>query len=57
LLHDFAESVCWGWQGFQPAAHTDRILRQIGFQAPNWAGGKLRWLEGSAWIAERPGFR
>ncbi len=43
LCHDFAESVCDGWQGFYPTSDTRALLEGIGFDIKAVALNECLW--------------
>jgi hypothetical protein len=52
LGHDFAESVCAGWEGFTPAAESTAIFTEAGFSGALPAGA-MSTLDGSLWVLRR----
>jgi SAM-dependent methyltransferase len=53
LAHDFAESVCAGWEGFAEADDTIRLLVSAGFQGSINASGDMSLLDSSLWILRK----
>jgi len=48
LCHDFAESVCEGWQGFYDAQESVNLFRRIGYNIYNVM------LDGAVWRLDKP---
>ncbi|MBF0553005.1 MAG: class I SAM-dependent methyltransferase [Nitrospirae bacterium] len=44
LCHDFAESVCEGWQGFYSAKQTRALLGEIGFDIKSLTLNECLWM-------------
>jgi hypothetical protein len=53
LAHDFAESVCAGWEGFAEADDTIRLLVSAGFQGSISASGDMSLLDSSLWVLRK----
>jgi hypothetical protein len=53
LVHDFAESVCEGWEGFPGAEEHMRTLSEAGFQGGISPGSAMSVLESSLWILKK----
>jgi SAM-dependent methyltransferase len=53
LAHDFAESVCAGWEGFAEAEDTIRALVDAGFQGSVNASGGMSLLDSSLWVVKK----
>ncbi|HHL38997.1 MAG TPA: class I SAM-dependent methyltransferase [Deltaproteobacteria bacterium] len=53
LVHDFAESVCRGWQGFHDAGLTLRLFDEIGFERKRSLFGDDNRLGSSLWVMVR----
>ena len=57
LVHDFAESVCEGWQGFTEPEENLRMFRELGYRGGGAIPGEMCFLESSLWVlrkGERP---
>jgi SAM-dependent methyltransferase len=52
LGHDFAESVCAGWEGFTPARDLAEVFAAAGFSGALPAGG-MSLLDGSLWVLRK----
>ncbi len=53
LVHDFAESVCEGWEGFSDAEENIRIFSAAGFQGGLPLLGTMSVLESSLWVLKK----
>lgn len=53
LAHDFAESVCEGWEGFSDAEENIRLFSDAGFQGGVAHLGTMNFLESSLWILKK----
>lgn len=53
-IHDFAESVCRGWQGFHDIDATVRMAEELGFERCNPLLNSYYMLETAAWIFKTP---
>jgi SAM-dependent methyltransferase len=53
LVHDFAESVCEGWQGFSEAEDHARIFSAAGFVGGVSRLGSMSLLESSLWVLKK----
>jgi hypothetical protein len=53
LVHDFAESVCAGWEGFAEAEEMIRTLVGAGFQGSVNASGGMSLLDSSLWVVKK----
>jgi SAM-dependent methyltransferase len=55
LAHDFAESVCEGWEGFSEAEENIRLFSGAGFQGGVAHLGTMSVLESSLWVLKKSG--
>lgn len=53
LIHDFAESVCAGWQGFADVEESLRLFSGMGFSGAGTPPGKMNFLGSSLWLLRR----
>lgn len=53
LTHDFAESVCEGWEGFAEAEENARVFAAAGFQGGGIRPGAMSFLESSLWVLRK----
>jgi hypothetical protein len=53
LAHDFAESVCDGWEGFSDAGENIRVFSDAGFQGAVAHLGTMNFLESSLWVLKK----
>ena len=53
LVHDFAESVCEGWEGFPGAEEHMGTLSEAGFQGGISPGSAMSVLESSLWVLKK----
>jgi SAM-dependent methyltransferase len=53
LAHDFAESVCEGWEGFSNAEENARVFSDIGFDGAVAHLGSMNFLEASLWVLKK----
>ena len=53
LAHDFAESVCEGWEGFSEAEENIRVFSDAGFQGAVTHLGTMNLLESSLWVLKK----
>jgi len=53
LAHDFAESVCEGWEGFSEAEENIRVFSDVGFQGGVPHLGTMSFLESSLWVLKK----
>jgi SAM-dependent methyltransferase len=53
LAHDFAESVCEGWEGFSDAEENIRLFSDAGFQGGVAHLGTMSFLESSLWVLKK----
>jgi ubiquinone/menaquinone biosynthesis C-methylase UbiE len=53
LVHDFAESVCEGWQGFTEPEENLRMFREIGYRGGGAIPGEMCFLESSLWVLRK----
>jgi SAM-dependent methyltransferase len=53
LAHDFAESVCEGWEGFSDAEENVRVFSDVGFEGGLPVSGNMSLLESCLWIVKR----
>jgi len=53
LAHDFAESVCEGWEGFSDARENIRLFSDVGFQGGVAHLGTMSSLESSLWVLKK----
>ena len=53
LVHDFAESVCEGWQGFAEPEETLRMFRELGYRGGGAIPGEMCSLESSLWVLRK----
>lgn len=57
LAHDFAESVCEGWEGFSDAEESSRLFERLGFRPGGPLFGSMHLLESSLWVLKKGGAR
>jgi SAM-dependent methyltransferase len=55
LAHDFAESVCEGWEGFADAEEIAGVFSEAGFQGGAGLPGTMSFLDSSLWVLRRGG--
>ena len=53
LVHDFAESVCEGWEGFSDAEDNVRVFSDAGFLGGVSLLGTMSLLESSLWVLKK----
>ena len=53
LAHDFAESVCQGWEGFSEAEENIRVFSDAGFEGGVAYLGGMNFLESSLWVLKK----
>jgi SAM-dependent methyltransferase len=53
LAHDFAESVCEGWEGFSDAEENTRMFAEAGFQGKAGQPNSMSLLESSLWVLRK----
>ncbi|HSB78871.1 MAG TPA: class I SAM-dependent methyltransferase [Candidatus Methylomirabilis sp.] len=53
LVHDFAESVCEGWDGFSEAEENVRVFSDAGFLEGVSLLGSMSLLESSLWVLKK----
>ena len=53
-IHDFAESVCRGWQGFHDIDATIKMAEELGFERCNPFLNSYYMLDTAAWLFKRP---
>ncbi|HSB70636.1 MAG TPA: class I SAM-dependent methyltransferase [Candidatus Methylomirabilis sp.] len=53
LVHDFAESVCEGWEGFSDAEENLRVFSDAGFLGGVSLLGSMSLLESSLWVLRK----
>ncbi len=53
LAHDFAESVCEGWQGFSDVDDSNRLFADLGFRGSSPLFGGMSFLESCLWVLAR----
>ena len=53
LAHDFAESVCEGWEGFSDAGENARLFSDAGFQGGTEGPGGMSFLDSSLWVLRK----
>jgi SAM-dependent methyltransferase len=53
LAHDFAESVCEGWEGFSSAEENERVFAGAGFEGGVAPSGAMSLLESCLWVLRR----
>jgi SAM-dependent methyltransferase len=53
LAHDFAESVCEGWEGFSDAVDTIRTFSDAGFEGAVSLLGTMSLLDSSLWVLKK----
>jgi SAM-dependent methyltransferase len=53
LAHDFAESVCEGWEGFSGAEENARLFSDAGFQGGSEGPGAMSFLDSSLWVLRK----
>lgn len=56
LVHDFAESVCEGWEGFPDVEESRSLFREIGFETSAPLRDRMNAFESSIWILKKRGF-
>ncbi len=55
LVHDFAESVCEGWEGFSGVEESISMFREIGFAASVPLMDRMNAFESSIWVLKKRG--
>ncbi len=55
LIHDFAESVCAGWQGFSDVGENLRLFERIGFRDAGPSSGEVAFFGSSLWFMRKGG--
>lgn len=53
LAHDFAESVCEGWEGFPDAEENVRMFSQLGFRGGMAIPTSMSVLESCLWVLKK----
>jgi len=53
LAHDFAESVCEGWEGFSDAEENARLFADAGFQGGTEGPRAMSFLDSSLWVLRK----
>ena len=53
LAHDFAESVCEGWEGFSDAEESTRMFSDAGFQGGSEVSNAMSFLDSSLWVLRK----
>ena len=53
LAHDFAESVCDGWEGFADAEANARMFAEAGFRGAAPAPNAMSLLDSSLWLLRK----
>ncbi len=53
LAHDFAESVCEGWEGFSDAEENIRVFSEVGFLPGVAHLGTMKFLDSSLWVLKK----
>lgn len=53
LVHDFAESVCQGWEGFSDAEDNLRVFSEAGFLGGVSLLDSMSLLESSLWVLKK----
>jgi SAM-dependent methyltransferase len=53
LVHDFAESVCEGWEGFSDTEENIRLFSDAGFLGGVSLLGRMSLLESSLWVLKK----
>jgi SAM-dependent methyltransferase len=53
LAHDFAESVCEGWEGFPDADENIRMFSRLGFRGGMAIPTSMSVLESSLWVLRK----
>jgi SAM-dependent methyltransferase len=53
LVHDFAESVCEGWEGFRDAEEQMQTLAEVGFQGGIASENTMSMLESCLWVLRK----
>ncbi len=53
LVHDFAESICEGWEGFSDAEENIRVFSDVGFEGGVALLGTMNFLESSLWVLRK----
>jgi SAM-dependent methyltransferase len=53
LAHDFAESVCEGWEGFSGADEKERVFSEAGFDGGLAPSGSMSLLESCLWVLRK----
>lgn len=54
-IHDFAESVCRGWQGFHDVDATIKMASELGFERSSVFFNNYYMLDTAIWIFRAPG--
>lgn len=55
LAHDFAESVCEGWEGFADVDENVRLFERLRFRPGGVLSECMHHLEGSLWVLKKEG--
>lgn len=55
LAHDFAESVCQGWEGFPDAEENVAMFSRLGFRGGMAIPTSMSVLESSLWVLKKVG--
>lgn len=55
LVHDFAESVCEGWEGFSDVEESHRLFESLGFRPGGQLFERMHLLESSLWMLKKGG--
>jgi SAM-dependent methyltransferase len=53
LIHDFAEGVCTGWEGFSDSEENERMFGEIGYRAAAGRRGRASFLDGTLWVLRK----
>jgi SAM-dependent methyltransferase len=53
LAHDFAESVCLGWEGFAGAEENARVFSEAGFLGGTGSSDTMSFLDASLWVLRK----
>jgi SAM-dependent methyltransferase len=53
LAHDFAESVCEGWEGFSDVEESLLLFERLGFQPGRSLFDRMNFLESSLWVLKK----
>ncbi len=53
LVHDFAESVCEGWEGFADAEENACVFADAGYQGGGAEPSEMSFLESSLWVLRK----